>query len=82
VVHPYYVEVRGSSAVHQPEFLCIQPGDVVWVEPPAAPAYLASVLYVEGGARSAHPSYAQVVREDDLAVLTIQPDWVSQRCAG
>ena len=50
VVLPYYVEVRGSSAVHQPGFSAFSPA-MWWVEPPAAPAYLASVLHVEGGVK-------------------------------
>jgi len=34
-----------------------------------------------GGARTGHHSYAQVISEDDLAILTITPDWVTARCA-
>ena len=43
--------------------------------------FLTEMLHVEGGARTGHPSYVQVIREDDLAILTINPDWVTARCA-
>ncbi|OUT74615.1 MAG: hypothetical protein CBB79_01965 [Synechococcus sp. TMED19] len=61
------------------DFLFVAVGDVVAVASPSQPAYLAQVIFCEGGARSAHPSFLQVVREDDLAVLTIQADWVVAR---
>ena len=41
----------------RPDFLdVVEVGDVVAVKPPNEKAYLAQVLYVEGGARTADPS--------------------------
>jgi hypothetical protein len=64
------------------DFLSVAVGDVVAVASPRQPPYLAQVICCEGGARSGHPSFLQVVREDDLAVLTIQADWVLERLPG
>lgn len=50
------------------DFLLIRPGDVVAVSMPDEEPFLGEVLHVEGGARTGHPSYAQVIREDDLAI--------------
>ena len=41
----------------QPDFLSVQVGDVVAVKPPSEKTYLAQVLYVEGGARTADPYF-------------------------
>ena len=54
-------------------------GDVVAVRQPGQEPWLGSVLFVEGGARTADPYYAQVIREDDLAVIGIDPAWVEER---
>ena len=53
----------------RPVFLDVEVGDVVAVNPPQAAAYLAEVIYVEGGARFSDPNFLQVVREDDCAVF-------------
>ena len=63
----------------QPDFLNVQVGDVVAVNQPGQKPYLAQVLYVEGGARFSDPNFLQVVREDDCAVLSICPSWVTDR---
>ena len=42
-------------------------------------AFLAQVLYVEGGARTAEPYFLQVCREPDCAVMSICPCWITQR---
>lgn len=60
-------------------FLQVEVGDVVAVAAPRRPPFLARVICCEGGARSAEPSLLQVVRDDDLAVLTINADWVLER---
>ena len=60
-------------------FLLVQVGDVVAVAPPRLEPYLAQVLFCEGGARTGEPSFLQVLREDDLAVLTINANWVIDR---
>ena len=60
-------------------FLLVQVGDVVAVAPPRLEPYLAQVLVCEGGARTGEPSFLQVLREDDLAVLTINANWVIDR---
>ena len=60
-------------------FLRVEVGDVVAVAAPRCPPYLARVICCEGGARSAEPSLLQVVRDGDLAVLTINADWVLDR---
>ena len=66
----------------RPDFLNIQVGDVVAVHKPGEKAYLAQVLYVEGGARTADPNYLQVVREPDCAVMNICPSWITNRLPG
>ena len=63
-------------------FLLVGVGDVVAVAAPRQPPYLARVICCEGGARSAEPSLLQVVRDGDLAVLTINADWVLERLPG
>ena len=40
---------------------------------------MADCSVVEGGARTADPYYAQVIREDDLAVIGIDPAWFVER---
>ena len=61
------------------DFLDVKVGDVVAVKPPSEKAYLALVLYVEGGARTAAPYFLQVCREPDCAVMNICPSWITQR---
>ena len=63
-----------------PEFLKIETGDVVAVEMPNQKPFIGQVLYVEGGARFSDPNFLQVIREDDCAVLSICPSWVTARC--
>ena len=63
----------------RPDFLDVEVGDVVAVKPPSEKAYLAQVLYVEGGARTADPYFLQVCREPDCAVMNIYPSWITQR---
>ena len=63
----------------RPVFLDVEVGDVVAVNPPHAAAYLAEVIYVEGGARTADPYFLQVCREPDCAVMNICPSWITQR---
>ena len=64
----------------RPDFLDVQMGDVVCVKGPSdKAAYLAQVLYVEGGARTADPYYLQVCREPDCAVMSVCPSWITQR---
>ena len=63
----------------QPDFLNVQVGDVVAVKGPSEKAYLAQVLYVEGGARFSDPNFLQVCREPDCAVMNICPSWITQR---
>ena len=70
------------SLLMRPVFLDVEVGDVVAVNPPHAAAYLAEVIYVEGGARFSDPNFLQVVREDDCAVLSICPSWVTDRLPG
>ena len=65
----------------RPDFLNLKVGDVVAVGQPGQEPWLGSVLFVEGGARTADPYYAQVIREDDLAVIGIDPAWVIERMA-
>jgi len=49
----------------RPDFLNVQVGDVVAVNQPGQKPYLAQVLYVESGARTADPNFLQVCREPD-----------------
>ena len=62
----------------RPDFLNVQVGDVVAVNQPGQKAYLAQVLYVEGGARFSDPNLLQVCREPDCAVMSICPSWITQ----
>jgi hypothetical protein len=64
-----------------PLFLAVRLGDVVAVAPPRQQVFLAQVICCEGGARTAEPSLLQVLREDDLAVITVNADWVIDRLA-
>lgn len=57
----------------RPDFL-----DVVAVKPPSEKAYLAQVLFVEGGARTADPNFLQVCHEPDCAVMSICPSQITQ----
>jgi hypothetical protein len=75
-VHAYYIRAVVAA------FLLVNVGDVVAVAAPRQPPYLARVICCEGGARSAEPSLLQVVRDGDLAVLTINADWVLERLPG
>jgi hypothetical protein len=64
-----------------PLFLAVRLGIVVAVAPPRQQVFLAQVICCEGGARTAEPSLLQVLREDDLAVITVNADWVIDRLA-
>ena len=64
-----------------PLFLAVRVGDVVAVAPPRQQVFLAQVISWEGGARTAEPSLLQVLREDDLAVITVNAEWVIDRLA-
>jgi hypothetical protein len=64
--------------MQRPEFLDVKVGDVVAVKAPSdKTAYLARVLYVEGGARFSDPNFCQVCREPDCAVMNICPSWIT-----
>ena len=63
----------------RPDFLNVQVGDLVAVNQPGEKPYLASVIYVEGGARFSDANYCQVVREPDCAVMNICPSWITNR---
>ena len=63
----------------RPIFLDVQVGDVVAVNPPREKAYLAQVLYIEGGARTSDPNFVQVCREPDCHVMNICPSWIIER---
>tara|TARA_Y100000991_G_C21781834_1_gene267507 strand:- start:316 stop:543 length:228 start_codon:yes stop_codon:yes gene_type:complete len=66
----------------KPVCLEIKPGDCVAVQPPHEAPWLGQVLYVEGGARTADPNFAQVIREADLAVISICHSWILDRIPG
>ena len=58
----------------------MQVGYGVAVKGPSDKAtYLAQVIYVEGGARTADPNFLQVVREPDCAVMNTCPSWITHR---
>ena len=63
----------------RPDCLEVQVADVLVVKPPSEKAYLAHMLYVEGGARFSDPNFLQVCREPDCAVMNICPSWITQR---
>ena len=55
---------------------------LVAVNQPGQKAYLAEVLYAEGGARFSDPNFLQVCREPDCAVMNICPSWIAQHLSG
>ena len=63
-------------------FVPIEIGDLVAVQPPRQEPFIGQVLYVEGGASSEHPHNAQVIREDTMAIVSINPGWVLDRVPG
>jgi hypothetical protein len=63
-------------------FLPIQIGDLVAVQPPRQEPFIGQVLYVEAEASSQQPSNAQVIREDNMAIVSINPGWVLDRVPG
>jgi hypothetical protein len=63
-------------------FLPIQIGDLVAVKPPRQEPFIGQVLYVEAEASSQQPSNAQVIREDNMAIVSINPGWVLDRVPG
>ena len=65
--------------VMRSDFLNVQVGDVVAVHKSNEKPYLAQVLFVEGGARTADPNFLQVCRKPDCAVMNICPSWITQR---
>ena len=60
----------------------IKPGDVVAVKPPHQDPFLGQVLYVDEGTSPTGPCFAQVIREEDLAIISINFDWVLERVPG
>jgi len=60
----------------------IKPGDCVAVQPPHQRPWLGQVLYVEAGSRMTDRNFAQVIRDDDLAVISICPSWILDRIPG
>ena len=63
-------------------FVPIQIGDLVAIQPPHQEPFIGQVLYVEGDASSQQPSNAQVIREDDMTIVSINPGWVLDRVPG
>jgi hypothetical protein len=63
-------------------FLPIQIGDLVAVQPPRQEPFIGQVLYVEAEASTQQPSNAQVIREDNMAIVSINPGWVLDRVPG
>ena len=63
-------------------FVPIEIGDLVAVQPPRKEPFIGQVLYVESASSSQHPSDAQVIREDTMAIVSINPGWVLDRVPG
>jgi len=63
-------------------FVPIEIGDLVAVQPPRQEPFIGQVLYVEGGVSSEHSDHAQVIREDTVAIVSINPGWVLDRVPG
>ena len=54
------------------DFFDVNVGDVVAVKGPTDKAtYLAQIIYVEGGARTADPNFLQVCRKPNCAVMNL-----------
>ena len=60
----------------------IKPGDCVAVQPPHQTPWLGQVLYIDAGSRVANQNFVQVIRDQDLAVISISPNWVMDRIPG
>ena len=72
--------VPGVSIVESKlDFLKLKVGDLNAVSPPYLPAFLGSVLFVEGGACTEDPCFAEVVSGGDCAVISVCPSWVTDR---
>ena len=63
-------------------FVPIEIGDLVAVQPPRQEPFIGQVLYVDGAASSQDPNTAQVIREDTMAIVSINPGWVLDRVPG
>ena len=71
-----------KAPMSKPIVLEIKPGDCVAVQPPHQTPWLGQVLYVEASSRITDRSFAQVIRDDDLAVISICPSWILDRIPG
>ncbi|OUW28166.1 MAG: hypothetical protein CBD29_03810 [Synechococcus sp. TMED169] len=60
----------------------IKPGDVVAVKPPHQDPFLGQVLYVDERNSPGDSCFAQVIREEDLAIISINVEWVLERVPG
>ena len=63
-------------------FVPIEIGDLVAVQPPRQEPFIGQVLYVDSAASSQYPHNAQVIREDTMAIVSINPGWVLDRVPG
>ena len=70
------------ATMSKPVVLKIKPGDCVAVQPPHQTPWLGQVLYINAGSRVANQNFVQVIRDQDLAVISISPNWVMDRIPG
>lgn len=63
-------------------FVPIEIGDLVAVQPPRQEPFIGQVLYVDSASSSEYPHNAQVIREDTMAIVSINPGWVLDRVPG
>ena len=81
VVHTHYDWEAFKAALHS-LFVPIQVGDLVAVQPPRQEPFIGQVLYLETDSNGLHTSNAQVIREDTMAIVSIDPGWVLDRVPG
>ena len=81
VVQAHYYWEAFKAAVHS-LFVPIQVGDLVAVQPPRQEPFIGQVLYLETDSNGLHTSNAQVIREDTMAIVSIDPGWVLDRVPG
>ena len=63
-------------------FVPIQVGDLVAVQPPRQEPFIGQVLYLDADPNGQHTSNAKVIREDTMAIVSIDPGWVLDRVPG
>ena len=72
IVQAHYHWEALKATVHS-LFVPIQVGDLVAVQPPRQEPFIGKVLYLKTDSNGQHTSNAQVIREDTMAIVSIDP---------